>query len=121
MSESSSEYSELDRDGPSSTNTICRIGSLPRARNHLLGRLPLADHIARRYGGPGEPYDHLVQAARLGLGSVTAVNSFDVDNGADLVSFAVPTMMGEVRRHFRDHGWAVKVPKVCQRASTATD
>ena len=71
--------------------------------------LPLADHIARRYGGRGEPYDDLVQAARLGL--VNAVNRFDVDNGADFVSFAVPTMMGEVRRHFRDHGWAVKVPR----------
>ena len=69
----------------------------------------LADHIARRYGGRGEPIDDLVQAARLGL--VNAVNRFDVDNGADLVSFAVPTMMGEVRRHFRDHGWAVKVPR----------
>ena len=54
-------------------------------------------------------FDDLAQAARLGL--VNAVNRFDVDNGADLVSFAVPTMMGEVRRHFRDHGWA----------STATD
>src|SRR6478752_7609072 len=44
-------------------------------------------------------------------GLVNAVSRFDVDNGADLVSFAVPTMMGEVRRHFRDHGWAVKVPR----------
>jgi RNA polymerase sigma-B factor len=71
--------------------------------------LPLADHIARRYRGRGEPFDDLVQAARLGL--VNALNRFDVDNGADFVSFAVPTMMGEVRRHFRDHGWAVKVPR----------
>ncbi len=83
-----------------------------RQREAIVKRcLPLADHIARRYGGRGEPYDDLVQAARLGLVLVTAVNRFDVDNGADLVSFAVPTMMGEVRRHFRDHGWAVKVPR----------
>ena len=81
-----------------------------RQREAIVKRcLPLADHIARRYGGRGEPIDDLVQAARLGL--VNAVNRFDVDNGADLVSFAVPTMMGEVRRHFRDHGWAVKVPR----------
>ena len=81
-----------------------------RQREAIVKRcLPLADHIARRYGGRGEPFDDLVQAARLGL--VNAVNRFDVDNGADFVSFAVPTMMGEVRRHFRDHAWAVKVPR----------
>ena len=81
-----------------------------RQREAIVKRcLPLADHIARRYGGRGEPIDDLVQAARLGL--VNAVNRFDVDNGADFVSFAVPTMMGEVRRHFRDYGWAVKVPR----------
>src|SRR6185312_8452733 len=81
-----------------------------RQREAIVKRcLPLADHIARRYGGRGEPYDDLVQAGRLGL--VNAVSRFDVDNGADLVSFAVPTMMGEVRRHFRDHGWSVKVPR----------
>ena len=54
-------------------------------------------------------FDDLVQAARVGL--VNAVNRFDVDNGADFLSFAVPTMMGEVRRHFRDYGWAIKVPR----------
>ncbi len=81
-----------------------------RQRQAIVKRcLPLADRIARRYGGRGEPIDDLVQAARLGL--VNAVNRFDVDNGADFVSFAAPTMMGEVRRHFRDHGWAVKVPR----------
>jgi len=88
------------------------VGSVAfeRQRDAIVKRcLPLADHIARRYGGRGEPIDDLVQAARLGL--VNAVNRFDVDNGADFVSFAVPTMMGEVRRHFRDHGWAVKVPR----------
>ena len=42
---------------------------------------------------------------------VNAVNRFDVDNGADFLSFAVPTVMGEVRRHFRDYGWAIKVPR----------
>jgi len=71
--------------------------------------LPVADHIARRFKNRGEPLDDLVQAARVGL--VNAVNRFDVDTGSDFLSFAVPTMMGEVRRHFRDHGWAVKVPR----------
>jgi RNA polymerase sigma-B factor len=71
--------------------------------------LPLADHIARRYRGRGEPHDDLLQVARLGL--VNAVNRFDADNGSDFLSFAVPTMMGEVRRHFRDYSWALKVPR----------
>ena len=81
-----------------------------RQRDAIIGRcLPLADHIARRFRNRGEPFDDLVQAARVGL--VNAVNRFDADNGADFLAFAVPTMMGEVRRHFRDHGWAVKVPR----------
>lgn len=71
--------------------------------------LPLADHIARRYRGRGECLDDLTQVARVGL--VNAVDRFDLDNGADFLSFAVPTITGEVRRHFRDHGWAVKVPR----------
>ena len=71
--------------------------------------LPLADHIASRYAGRGEPFDDLLQVARLGL--VKAVNRFDVDKRSDFLSFAVPTVMGEVRRHFRDYGWAIKVPR----------
>jgi RNA polymerase sigma-B factor len=81
-----------------------------RQRERIFKRcLPLAEHIARRYGGRGESHDDLVQAARVGL--VNAVNRFDSDKGTDFLSFAVPTMMGEVRRHFRDYGWAVKVPR----------
>lgn len=71
--------------------------------------LPLADNVAQRFRGRGESHDDLVQAARVGL--VSAINRYDVDRGADFLSFAVPTMMGEVRRHFRDCGWAVKVPR----------
>jgi len=71
--------------------------------------LPLADHIARRFEGRGEPRDDLVQVARVGL--VNAVIRFDVTTGSDFVSFAVPTIMGEVRRHFRDNSWSVKVPR----------
>ena len=71
--------------------------------------LPLADHIARRFRNRGEPLEDLVGVARVGL--ISAINRFDVENGAEFVAFAVPTMMGEVRRHFRDHGWSVKVPR----------
>lgn len=71
--------------------------------------LPLADHIARRFEGRGESRDDLVQVARVGL--VNAVTRFDVETGSEFVSFAVPTIMGEVRRHFRDNSWSVKVPR----------
>jgi RNA polymerase sigma-B factor len=81
-----------------------------RQRDAIIERcLPLANHIARRFNNRGEPLEDLVQVARIGL--VQAVNRFDADNGADFLAFAVPTMMGEVRRHFRDHGWSVKVPR----------
>jgi RNA polymerase sigma-B factor len=71
--------------------------------------LPLADHIARRYSYRGESRDDLVQAARLGL--LNAVNRFNAELGSDFVSFAVPTIMGEIRRHFRDYSWSIKVPR----------
>src|SRR5690606_7565969 len=81
-----------------------------RQRDAIIQRtLPLADHIARRFRNRGESIDDLTQAARVGL--VNAVNRFDPDSGSDFLAFAVPTMMGEVRRHFRDCGWAVKVPR----------
>jgi RNA polymerase sigma-B factor len=81
-----------------------------RQRDVIIERcLPLADHIARRFSNRGEPLEDLVQVARMGL--IQAVNRFDAENGADFLAFAVPTMMGEVRRHFRDHGWSVKVPR----------
>ena len=81
-----------------------------RAREEIVRRcMPLAEHIAHRFDGRGEPREDIAQVARLGL--VNAVNRFDVDCGSDFVSYAVPTIMGEVRRHFRDNSWAVKVPR----------
>ncbi|MCW2653306.1 MAG: polymerase sigma factor SigF [Mycobacterium sp.] len=81
-----------------------------RARDRIVRRcMPLAEHIAHRFEGRGEPREDIAQVARLGL--VNAVNRFDVECGSDFVSFAVPTIMGEVRRHFRDNSWAVKVPR----------
>jgi len=81
-----------------------------RQRDAIVERcLPLADHIARRFDGRGEARDDLVQVARVGL--VNAVIRFNVEAGSDFVSFAVPTIMGEVRRHFRDNSWSVKVPR----------
>lgn len=71
--------------------------------------MPLAVHIANKFGGRGQSHQDLVQVASLGL--VKAVTRFDLETGTDFLSFAVPTIMGEIRRHFRDYGWAVKVPR----------
>nr|WP_244332439.1 SigB/SigF/SigG family RNA polymerase sigma factor [Gordonia polyisoprenivorans] len=79
-------------------------------RDRVIERcLPLADHIARRFADRGEAFDDLVQVARIGL--VNAVDRFDADRGAGFLSFAVPTVMGEVRRHFRDSTWSMRVPR----------
>lgn len=81
-----------------------------RLREEVITRcLPLAENIARRFSGRGENHDDLVQVARLGL--VNAVDRFDPQHGSEFVSFAVPTIMGEVRRHFRDAAWATRVPR----------
>jgi RNA polymerase sigma-B factor len=81
-----------------------------RLREQLIsGYLPVAEHIARRFAGRGEPLDDLVQVATLGL--INAVDRFEPGRGSDFFSFAVPTITGEVRRYFRDHGWSTRVPR----------
>lgn len=71
--------------------------------------LPLAENIARKYAGRGENFEDLLQTARVGL--MVAIDRFDPAHGAPFLSFAIPTIMGEVRRHFRDYTWAVRVPR----------
>ncbi|WP_330231768.1 RNA polymerase sigma factor SigF [Nocardia sp. NBC_00508] len=71
--------------------------------------LPLAEHIARKFAGRGESFDDLLQIARVGL--VLAVDRFDITRGSPFLGFAVPTIMGEVRRHFRDNTWSLRVPR----------
>ncbi|MCT2587729.1 RNA polymerase sigma factor SigF [Actinophytocola gossypii] len=79
-------------------------------RNRLVtGHLPLAEHIAARFSNRGVPREDLVQVATLGL--INAVDRFQPDRGTDFLSFAVPTVMGEVRRHFRDASWSMHVPR----------
>lgn len=73
------------------------------------GFLPVAQHIARRFAGRGEPLDDLVQVATVGL--INAIDRYSPERGSDFFSFAVPTISGEVRRHFRDLGWSMRVPR----------
>jgi RNA polymerase sigma-B factor len=69
----------------------------------------VARHCARRFADRGEPFDDLLQVALLGV--VKAVDRFDPEHGTSFVSFALPTVLGELRRHFRDATWAVRVPR----------
>ncbi len=83
----------------------------------VLLHLGLAESIARRYAGRGIERDDLLQVARLGL--VAAAQRFDPSLGRDFVSFAVPTISGEVKRYFRDRGWAVRPPRRVQELAAA--
>jgi RNA polymerase sigma-B factor len=75
----------------------------------VTGHLPVVRHIARRFAGRGEPVDDLEQAGTIGL--LGAVDRFDPSHGSDFLSYAVPTITGEIRRHFRDRTWAMRVPR----------
>jgi RNA polymerase sigma-B factor len=92
----------------------------PRLREALVERfLPLARSIAKRYRKAEEPFDDLLQVASLGL--LKAVDRFDPERGIAFSSFAVPTIVGELRRHFRDRCWTVRPPRELQERTLEVD
>src|SRR6478736_5530904 len=92
----------------------------PVDREVLVERfLPLARQLARRYERPGEPFDDLFQVACLGL--VNAIDRFDFDRGLAFSSYAVPTILGEIKRYFRDRTWSVRVPRDLQDLALKVD
>jgi RNA polymerase sigma-B factor len=94
-----------------------RDGNLA-AREELVERcLPLARELARRYIYTDEPFDDLLQVASLAL--IKAIDRFDPDRGSKFASFAAPTILGELKRHFRDKGWALHVPRDLQERALA--
>jgi RNA polymerase sigma-B factor len=114
-----SEGTRHASDKPSSTRgeqllfrRYQRFGDLDARRQLIERYLPLARSLARRYEGRGEPSDDLVQIASLGL--VKAIDRFDPEREIKFSSYAVPTMLGELRRYFRDSGWALHVPREMQ-------
>jgi RNA polymerase sigma-B factor len=89
-----------------------------RVREQLITmHLPLVRFLARRYANRGEPMDDLVQAGCIGL--VKAVDRFDANRGLEFSTYAAPTILGEIRRHFRDRTWAVHVNRGLQELVTA--
>lgn len=84
-----------------------------QARDDLVRlHLPLVDHCARRFRNRGEPLDDLVQVGTIGL--IKSVDRFDLERGVEFTTYATPTIIGEIKRHFRDKGWAIRVPRRLQ-------
>ncbi|GAA0798183.1 RNA polymerase sigma factor [Spirilliplanes yamanashiensis] len=79
--------------------------------------VPMANRLARRFSGRGEPSDDLQQTAMVGL--IKAVDRYDADRGIDFAAYAIPTIIGEIKRHFRDRTWSVRVPRRLQELRLA--
>jgi RNA polymerase sigma-B factor len=87
-------------------------------RNQLVQEhLGLVEHLARRFRNRGEPLDDLTQVATIGL--IKSVDRFDTERGVEFSTYATPTVVGEIKRHFRDKGWAVRVPRRLQELRLA--
>ena len=108
MAFDSKERDELRRDFHEYAQTRDRA-----LRDKLItAHMGLAEYLARRFTNRGEPLDDLVQVAALGL--LKAVDRFDPERGLEFSTYATPTIVGELKRHFRDKGWAVRVPRRVQ-------
>ena len=84
-----------------------------QAREQLIEQyMSLVRSLARRYSYRGEQLDDLVQIGSIGL--IKAIDRFDIDRGVELTTYATPNIIGEIKRHFRDRGWAVRVPRGLQ-------
>jgi RNA polymerase sigma-B factor len=83
------------------------------ARDQLVHlHLPLVEHCARRFRNRGEPFEDLVQVGTIGL--LKSIDRFDTDRGVEFSTYATPTIIGEIKRYFRDKGWAIRVPRRLQ-------
>lgn len=92
--------------------TFAQTGDVALRDELVAAHLGLAEYLARRFANRGEPLDDLVQVAALGL--LKAVDRFDPERGLEFSTYATPTIVGELKRHFRDKGWAVRVPRRVQ-------
>jgi RNA polymerase sigma-B factor len=79
--------------------------------------MPMAKRLTRRYANRGESFDDLLQTAAIGL--IKAVDGFDPDRGVDFVGYAIPTILGEVKRYFRDKSWTLRIPRRLQELRLA--
>ena len=88
------------------------------AREKLIEHyMPLVRSLARRYSYRGEQLEDLVQIGAIGL--IKAIDRFDLDRGVELTTYATPNIIGEIKRHFRDKGWAIRVPRALQELNAS--
>jgi RNA polymerase sigma-B factor len=99
----------MDRSVDAHLIAYHRHGDEDARERALVELMPLVRALAARYAGRGEPLEDLVQVGSVGL--IKAVDRFDVDRGVEFSSYAVPTIVGEIRRHFRDKAWTMHVPR----------
>jgi RNA polymerase sigma-B factor len=93
-------------------------GQQGQARDDLVRlHLPLVEHLTRRFLNRGEHYDDLLQVGTIGL--IKAIDRFDSDRGVEFSTYATPTIVGEIKRHFRDKSWAIRVPRRLQELRAA--
>jgi len=96
--------------------TELRSSGDPQKRDQLAKlHLPLVEYLAKRFKDRGEPLDDLIQVGSVGL--LKAIDRFDLDRGVEFSTYATPTIVGELKRYFRDKGWAVRVPRRLQELS----
>ena len=94
-------------------DTAGTAASRERARDELVHlHLPLVEHCARRFRNRGEPFEDLVQVGTIGL--IKSIDRFDAGRGVEFSTYATPTIIGEIKRYFRDKGWAIRVPRRLQ-------
>lgn len=102
------ELRAMDEDDPGRT----------AVREQLVqAHLPLVIYLAKRFSNRSEPLDDLIQVGSIGL--IKAIDRFDLDRGLEFSTFATPTILGEIKRHFRDTGWLLHVPRRAQELQTS--
>ena len=105
--------SELLIEMHSATDEVARR----RIRDELVElHLPLVEYLARRFKDRGEPLHDLVQVGTIGL--IKAIDRFEPERGLEFSTYATPTILGEIKRYFRDSGWLIKVPRRAQEMQT---
>ncbi len=96
------------------------VSEFDRLRNDLVvAHLNLVRYLAVKFSNRGEPLDDLIQVGTVGL--LKAIDRFDTDRGVEFTTYATPTIVGEIKRYFRDKGWAVKVPRRLQELNLAVN
>ena len=124
MTVASRVHDSQSQDGPTASELLAQLHSMPAeaaGRKQLRDRLveqhmPLVVYLARRFSGRNEPMNDLIQVGSIGL--IKAIDRFDPERGLEFSTYATPTILGELKRHFRDTGWLIHVPRRAQELQT---